>query len=46
MDGVQLSQGYIATTKKQITTKFPGIPGTRFLDLERMKGRVDHVATQ
>ena len=28
------------------TTKFPGIPGTHFIDLRRMKGCVDIGATQ
>ena len=28
------------------TTKFPEIPGTHFIDLGRMKGRVDLGATQ
>ena len=28
------------------TTKFPEIPGTHFIDLRKMKGRVDLAATQ
>ena len=39
--GVQLSQGYRATKKRQITCHMPvyalGVPGTHFINLERMK---------
>ena len=40
MDGVQLSQGYRATTKAKFTfytTKFPGVSGAHFIHLGRMK---------
>ena len=39
MDAVQLPQGYRATTRRQFTfnTKSPGIPGTHFVDIGRMK---------
>ena len=40
MDGVQLPQGYRATTRRQFTfyRKFSKIPGTHLIDLRRMKG--------
>ena len=38
MEGVQLPQGYRATSRRQFTTKFPEIPGTHFIDLGRTKG--------
>ena len=40
MDGVQLSQGYRATTRRQFTfyLPVPGPPGTYLIDLEGMKG--------
>ena len=40
MDGVQLSQGYRATTKGDsllFTTRSPGLPGTHLVNLRRMK---------
>ena len=41
-DSVQLFQGNWATTRSLIlTTKFPVIPGTHLIDLERTKGWVD-----
>ena len=38
MDGVQLSQGYRANTKRQLrfTTKSAGCLGTRLINLRRM----------
>ena len=44
MDGVQLlPQGYshLEETIYFFPTKFPEIPGTHFIDLRKMKGRVD-----
>ena len=40
MDGVQLSQGYrpLRVNSLLFTTKPPGVPGTQFIDLGRMKG--------
>ena len=48
IDGVQLPQGYRATTRRQFTFyhKFPEILGTRLTDLRRMKNWVDLGATQ
>ena len=48
MDGVQLSQGYRVTIKRQITfyNKFPEIPGTHLINLGKIKGWVDFGATQ
>ena len=48
MDGVQLLQGYRATTRRQFffTTKTPEISGTHLIDLGRMKGSVGLGATQ
>ena len=38
MDGVQLSQGYRATMRRQFSFTFrsPGVSGTHFINLERM----------
>ena len=44
MDGVQLSQGYTATSRRQLS--LPEIPGTHLIDLGRMTGSVDLGATQ
>ena len=43
MDGVQLSRGCRATTRRQVTftTKSPGVSGTHLIDLGKTKGRVD-----
>ena len=40
MDGVQLPQGcsHFEGGSLLFTAKFPEIPGTYFIDLERMKG--------
>ena len=43
MDGVQLSQGYGATTRTQFTfyhsiPRFRGVPGTELIELRRMEG--------
>ena len=49
MDGVQLAQGYRATTGRQFSlvfTKFPESPGTHLINLGRMKGWVNLEATQ
>ena len=48
MGVVQLSQGYGATTRTQFTIyrKSPGVPGTQFLNIGRLKGCVDIEATQ
>ena len=42
MDGVQLLQGYRATTRSRFTFyhKFSEIPGTRLINLGRIKGLV------
>ena len=47
MDGVQLTQGYKATTRRPFifTTTFPKIPDTHLTDLEMMNGCVDLEAT-
>ena len=43
--GVQLSQGYRATKRRQFTCHMPvyapGVPGTHFINLERMKDLFD-----
>ena len=41
MDGVQLLQGYRATTRSRFAIKFSEIPGTRLINLGRIKGLVD-----
>ena len=50
MDGVQLPQGYSQQPLRGgsliFTIQFPEIPGTHFIDFERMKGWVDLGATQ
>ena len=51
MDGVQLSQGYRATTRREFPfyytiPRFPGVPGTQLIVLGRMKDCVDLGATQ
>ena len=48
MDGVQLSQGYIATTRDSLLliSQFLGVFGTLLIDLRRMKDWVDLDATQ
>ena len=38
MDGVQLPQGYRATTRRQFLFTF--LPGTNFIYLERIKGEL------
>ena len=40
MDGVKLSQEYRATIRRQFSFIFKslGVPGTHFIDLERIKG--------
>ena len=47
MDGVPLTQGYKATTRRPFifTTTFPKIPDTHLTDLEMMNGCVDLEAT-
>ena len=42
MDEALMSHGYRVNTKKSFlfTTKSPGVPGTHFVDLRRMKGWV------
>ena len=47
-DRVQLPKSYKDTTRRQFTFyhKSPGIPGTQFIDLGRMKDEVDLGATQ
>ena len=37
MDGIQLSQGYRATSSRMFTTHFPRYPGTHLIDLGSMK---------
>ena len=48
MDEVQLSQGYRATQEDGLlfTTLSPAVPGTHLINIGKMKGRVDHGATQ
>ena len=48
MDGVQLPQGYRATSRRQFTFyhEVPETPCAHFIDLGRMKGLVDLGATQ
>ena len=40
MEGVQLSQGYRATSRRQFTFyhSVPGVPGTHLINLKRMEG--------
>ena len=46
MDGVQLCQDYGATKRRRlVTNKFPGVPGTHFVNCGRMKGSVNLGAT-
>ena len=45
MDGVQLSEGYRATPRRQFTfCKSPEVPGTHLIDLGKMKGWVNFEA--
>ena len=48
MDGVQLPQGYRATSRRPFTFyhEVPETPCAHFIDLGRMKGLVDLGATQ
>ena len=51
MDGVQLSQDYRATTRRQFpfyhsVSRFPGVLGAQLVTLGWMKGWVDLGATQ
>ena len=38
MDGVQLSQGYRATTRRQLTVDHSGVLGSNLINLRRMVG--------
>ena len=46
VDGVQLSQGYRATTRRQFIFHYSGLPGTHLIDLGKMKDWVLLETTQ
>ena len=46
MDWVQLPQGWSHFEEAVYFTKFPEIPGTLFIKLKKMKGKVDIGTTQ